>query len=276
MGADRRMKGRATEDDGRFRDREKGAGGCSQSVIRQDLVEPRQGVPQANVLIACVHGDQAYYPVAIIKFQWRGEDEPLKVGVLPHLEEDIIIGTDYTAFPRLLIKAGEEHMMKKRWEEVPYDTEVAENQPPKLHLSKRQKRIQRRQYWGKDYESNKTTPGAMDKVYTVAGDFRQRDDPSLKNAWEKALSNEEPGVGPTFQIHNHLLHRLPQSSNDRQRQLLVPGSYRQQVLQLAHGDQGEGHLGREKNEEAILRRFYWPGVYGDIHRYCLNCQKCQL
>ncbi|KAJ1092575.1 hypothetical protein NDU88_005685 [Pleurodeles waltl] len=190
------------------------------ATLQEKRGQTRQGLPQSQELIACVHGDQAYYPVAIINFQWRGEDENLKVGVLPHLEEDIIIGTDYAAFPLLLIKAGEEHMMKKWWEEVPYDTGIAENQPPKLRLSRQQKRIQRQQYWGKDYESNETTPGAMGKVYTVAGDFRQsqRDDPSLKNAWEKALSNEESGVGPTFHIHNHLLYRLPQSSNDRLKQ----------------------------------------------------------
>ncbi|KAJ1189294.1 hypothetical protein NDU88_006042, partial [Pleurodeles waltl] len=48
------------------------------------------------------------------------------------------------------------------------------------------------------------------------------------------------------------------------------------VLQLAHGDKGEGHLGRDKTEEAVLQRFYWPGIYGDIRRFCQNCQKCQL
>ncbi|KAJ1137838.1 hypothetical protein NDU88_004234 [Pleurodeles waltl] len=240
-----------------------------ESVIRQDLVEPRQTVPQTHVLIACVHGDQSYYPVARIRFQWTGEEETLRVGVLPHLEEDIINGTDYAAFPRLLSKAGEEHMMKKWWEEVPYDTEIAETRPIKPPLSKRQKRAQRQQHW-EENRGNTDTPGITGKVYTLAGDFRQkqREDHSLKNAWAKALSNEEEGAGPTFHIHNNLLYRAPQSGDMDRRQLLVPGSYREQVLQLAHGDTGEGHLGRDKTEEAVLQRFYWPACKGgDTARY---------
>ncbi|KAJ1188366.1 hypothetical protein NDU88_005127 [Pleurodeles waltl] len=198
---------------------------------------------------------------ARIRFQWRGEEETLRVGVLPHLEEDIIIGTDYAAFPRLLSKAGEEHMMKKWWKEVPYDTEIAETRPIKPPLSKQQKRAQRQQNW-EGNRGNTDTPGITGKVYTVVGDFRQkqREDPSLKNAWAKALSSEEEGAGPTFHIHNNLLYRAPQSGDMDRRQLLVPGSYREQVLQLAHGDTGEGHLRRDKTEEVVLQRFYWPGL----------------
>ncbi|KAJ1112129.1 hypothetical protein NDU88_000397 [Pleurodeles waltl] len=155
--------------------------------------------------------DQAYYPVAMVKFQWRGEEEPLKVGVLPHLAEDIIIATDYTAFLRLLSKAGEEHMMKKWWEEVPYDTEVAEPLPSKPQLSKQQKRLQKRQHWEENHGNTKT-PGVMGKVYTVAGDFRQsqREDPSLKNAWAKALSNKEAGEKRNRQLRRALPRKTPQ------------------------------------------------------------------
>ncbi|KAJ1159501.1 hypothetical protein NDU88_000008 [Pleurodeles waltl] len=121
------------------------------------------------------------------------EKETLKVGVLPHLEEDIITGTDYAAFSLLLTKAGQEHTLKMWWKEVPYDTREAASQHPRKHLSKRQKRIQRQQYAVKDYEVTKMDPGATGKVYTVAGDFRQsqRDNPSLKNPWQQALNHEE-------------------------------------------------------------------------------------
>ncbi|KAJ1117486.1 hypothetical protein NDU88_005686 [Pleurodeles waltl] len=80
-------------------------------------------------------------------------------------------------------KAGEEHMMKKWWDEVPYDTEIAETRPLKPHLSKRQKRAQRQQHW-EENRGNTDKPRITGKVYTVAGDFRQkqREDPSLKNA----------------------------------------------------------------------------------------------
>ncbi|KAJ1149991.1 hypothetical protein NDU88_002789 [Pleurodeles waltl] len=155
------------------------------------MIEPSQGLPQAQVLIACVHGDQRYYPVAVINVQWR--EETLKVGVLPHLDEDIIIGTDYAAFPLLLTKAGQEHTLKMWWKEVPYDAGEGVSRNPRDHLSKRQKRIQRQQYAQKPNETTRLGPGVTGKVCTVAGDFRQsqRDDPSLKNAWQQALNHEE-------------------------------------------------------------------------------------
>ncbi|KAJ1170166.1 hypothetical protein NDU88_002047 [Pleurodeles waltl] len=231
-------------------------------------------MPQTQVLIACVHGDQSYYPVARIRFQWRGKEETLRVGVLPHLEEDIIIGTDYAAFPRLLNKAREEHMMKKWWEEIPYDTEIAETRPLKPHLSKRQKRAQSQQHW-EENQGNTDPPGITGKVCTVAGDFRQkqREDPSLKNAWEKALSREEEGVGPTFHIHNDLLYRTPQSGNMNRRQLLVPGSYREQVLQFAHGDTGEGiseeTRPKQRSYSGFLGQVYM-GIYVDTAKHVRN------
>ncbi|KAJ1172129.1 hypothetical protein NDU88_003979 [Pleurodeles waltl] len=251
--------------------------GCSQSVIRQDLVSPKQTMSQAHVLIACVHGDQSYYPVAMITFQFRGEEEPLRVGVLPHLEEDIIIGTDYTAFTQLLNKAGEEHTMRKWWDEIPQDTVMADTRSLKLYLSRRQKRNQRHLHWEENC-GNKEEAEVTRKVYTVASDYRRRkrEDPTLKNAWEKALSNESTGAGPSFLIHNDLLHRKPQAGDNSLRQLVVPHSHRIQVLQVAHGGAGEGHLGRDKTEEAILKRFYWPGICGEIRNFCQSCQKCQL
>ncbi|KAJ1178903.1 hypothetical protein NDU88_004144 [Pleurodeles waltl] len=167
--------------------------GCSQSIVCEELIEPVQGLPQAQVLIGCVQGGQKYYPVAVINFQWKEEKETLKVGVLPHLEEDIIIGTDYAVFSLLLTKAGQEHTLRMRWKEVPYDAGEGVSCIPRDHLSKRQKRIQRQQYVQNPNKTTRVAPGIPGKVYTVAGDFRQsqRDDPSLKNAWQQALNHEE-------------------------------------------------------------------------------------
>ncbi|KAJ1106786.1 hypothetical protein NDU88_004184 [Pleurodeles waltl] len=99
----------------------------------------------------CASGEawqtQKYYPVAQVHLQWRGENEMLKVGVLPHLEEDIIIGTDYADFPTLLTKAGQEHTLKSWWEDVPFEAGVGLSRDPKVPLTGREKRVQRKQYW---------------------------------------------------------------------------------------------------------------------------------
>ena len=51
-------------------------------------------------------------------------------------------------------------------------------------------------------------------------------------------------------------------------QLVLPCSYRLDVLQLAHDVPMVGHLGRECTAKQILKRFFWLGVFQDIKKYC--------
>ncbi|KAJ1141726.1 hypothetical protein NDU88_008054 [Pleurodeles waltl] len=84
--------------------------GCSQSVVKQDLVKPELWNPHTQVLITCVDGDQRLYPVATVSLNWRGAEERISVGVIPALGEDMIIGTDYEDFVPLLTKASQEYL----------------------------------------------------------------------------------------------------------------------------------------------------------------------
>uniref|UniRef100_A0A8C5LXY9 Gypsy retrotransposon integrase-like protein 1 n=1 Tax=Leptobrachium leishanense TaxID=445787 RepID=A0A8C5LXY9_9ANUR len=59
-------------------------------------------------------------------------------------------------------------------------------------------------------------------------------------------------------------------------QLVVPSSQTRKVLDFAHSHVLGGHLGVEKTQERVLRRFFWPGVYEAVKRYCASCPECQL
>ena len=59
-------------------------------------------------------------------------------------------------------------------------------------------------------------------------------------------------------------------------QLVLPKTYRNKVLKLAHSVPIAGHLGAEKTTQRVLRRFYWPSLYRDVKRYCQTCEECQL
>ena len=59
------------------------------------------------------------------------------------------------------------------------------------------------------------------------------------------------------------------------RQIVVPKSLRTQVMTIAHGDIQAGHLGIQKTKNLIKFRFYWPGMEGDIGRYCRSCNICR-
>ncbi|KAJ1135546.1 hypothetical protein NDU88_001985 [Pleurodeles waltl] len=163
--------------------------GCSQSVIRQSLVLPEQRTPQTQVLIACVHGDQRLCPVAMVLLNWKGEDGTITVGVIPNLDEEIILSTDYINFTSLLEKASQEHVNNAWWDEAPFGASEIDVRTPKNKLSRKQKREQRREYQNvRDLENICPTLHTA-TVFTTAGDFRQAQhgDPTLKNAWHQAV-----------------------------------------------------------------------------------------
>ena len=46
-------------------------------------------------------------------------------------------------------------------------------------------------------------------------------------------------------------------------------------MELAHGSIMGGHMGIKKTTDKIQSAFYWPGIQGDVTRYCMSCDVCQ-
>ena len=59
-------------------------------------------------------------------------------------------------------------------------------------------------------------------------------------------------------------------------QIVVPPLYRRDILVLAHDTPLAGHLGVEKTYRKVLSHFYWPGLHGDVKRFCKTCHVCRL
>ncbi|KAJ1088695.1 hypothetical protein NDU88_001851 [Pleurodeles waltl] len=135
--------------------------------------------------------------MATVRLHWKGEDETIKVGVIPNLGEDLILGTDYVDFTSLLNEAGDELVHNAWWEEVPFGVGEEESRKPQVKLSRKQKREQRRMYQlARDPRSTDSKdPPAI--IYTITGDSRQcqHEDLTLKHAWHQAL-NPDDHVGP--------------------------------------------------------------------------------
>ena len=51
--------------------------------------------------------------------------------------------------------------------------------------------------------------------------------------------------------------------------------YRRQILQVGHTTILAGHLGVKRTVDRILRNFFWPGIFGDVTRFCQSCDICQ-
>ena len=72
-----------------------------------------------------------------------------------------------------------------------------------------------------------------------------------------------------------MLYRVVEKGGEVVEQLLVPRPYISKVLFMAHSHLLGAHLGMDKTRERVLARFYWPGVKGDVVRYCQSCPECQ-
>ena len=46
-------------------------------------------------------------------------------------------------------------------------------------------------------------------------------------------------------------------------------------MTLAHDSILGGHLGVKKTTDKVLSNFFWPGISGDVKRYCRSCDICQ-
>ena len=72
-----------------------------------------------------------------------------------------------------------------------------------------------------------------------------------------------------------LLYRQFTKGNKVTLQLVVPVGFREKVLRLAHETLLTEHLGIKKTLDRVVSDFFWPGVCGDVARFCKSCDICQ-
>ncbi|KAL0198302.1 hypothetical protein M9458_006842, partial [Cirrhinus mrigala] len=56
-------------------------------------------------------------------------------------------------------------------------------------------------------------------------------------------------------------------------QVLLPSVLREEILRWLH--QEHGHQGIERTTELVRQRCYWPGMTGEVSRWCRECESCQ-
>ena len=59
------------------------------------------------------------------------------------------------------------------------------------------------------------------------------------------------------------------------KQVMVPKRLRPRIMEVAHGSIMRGHLGIKTTTDKIQSAFYWPGIQGDVTRFCKSCDVCQ-
>ena len=138
-------------------------------------------------------------------------------------------------------------------------------------------------------EAEKRKPRQL-KVATPIGEVspkdlgrEQEDDDGISQLRERAITKEEKvskdGGRTWIRNEGNIYYRYFQSPKIEGgrtfKQLIVPKRLRQHVLKVGHDSLLAGHLGVRKMTAKVLSEFYWPGVQGDISRYCRSCDLCQ-
>ena len=58
--------------------------------------------------------------------------------------------------------------------------------------------------------------------------------------------------------------------------IVVPESYRNEILRVAHTIPLSGHMAFAKTLDRIGAHFFWPGLSSDVRKFCATCPQCQL
>lgn len=110
----------------------------------------------------------------------------------------------------------------------------------------------------------------------------QKQDPTLADARKKADENGRVDGGSKkkknsnyFWKRNVLYRSHENKSGKITSQVVVPKKFREEVMRLAHDTPMAGHLGVSKTRARIWSDFAWPGICGDVRRYCASCDVCQ-
>lgn len=143
-----------------------------------------------------------------------------------------------------------------------------------------------------EHGETKGRPSPCDLVSRSVSDFplpatreefvaAQKADPTLSKCFSSSLDLEKAErMKVAYIFENGLLLRRWANELDEDwnatYQVVVPSSYRSQVLSLAHDDPWAGHMGVTKTYHKVLKHFFWPGLKKDVVTYCRTCHICQI
>ena len=82
-------------------------------------------------------------------------------------------------------------------------------------------------------------------------------------------------VKEPYHIVDNILMRRTSHLGTIINQLVIPKVLRKRIIRGYHDDLLGGHLGIQNTFKRIRNKYYWPGYYGEIQAYVLECEICQ-
>ena len=242
--------------------------GCSGVVVKCGYVDPAQYTGHYKICLL-VDGTTRKVPTAVVHLDspyYTGDTEAM---VMPTPLFDVIVGN--------IPGARDPESPLEQWRPIS-ELEGKDMVFTQAVTTRQQERKQKQ-------EHNPLEVPDPIKVKDNQAELKQeqKNDATLKKIWGLAEQKEAPKMTKSaqswFTIKNGLLFRNHQQLHGVNRpvtkQLVVPQGRRHQILKLAHESIMGGHMGVQKTTDRILGVFYWPGVHGDVTRFCRSCDICQ-
>ena len=261
------MKGRVEETDVQvLRDT-----GCNGVIVKYDLVSPQHftGSRQRIILM-----DRSVIEVPVAKIRI---DTPVFCGEVYALCVqnpvcDLIIGNIPGVHPNILGATTTD--------ELPTTTSIEAPPPSDEPTTCAVKKRGQHERADRPTKPLKTSDGCRSLEMTPA-EFQaaQKADNELSRYFEIARDEtvDKETDRKWFEVSDGVLFRFfrhPQGGVVL-KQAIVPNRLRTEVLKLGHEGVLAGHLGTKRTADRILAHFFWPGIFGDIKRFCQSCDICQ-
>ena len=107
----------------------------------------------------------------------------------------------------------------------------------------------------------------------------QSEDESLRKYWDRGDVLVKGQAEISFEVKSEILYRIYKhpfvNGGKLVKQVMVLVQLRPRIMEVAHGSIMRGHLGIKKTTDKIESAFHWPGIQGDVTRFCKSCDVCQ-
>ena len=220
--------------------------GCSTAVIKQDFVSQDQYTGDSTYLIT-IDSSVKKVPVVKVYVNTPYYTGWLKAACLKDAIYDLIIGN--------IPNARDPMNPDTEWEDAGAVTTRA--QAKRENIKKSTLQVP---------EVTECTGVTKEKLIEM-----QYNDKALNRL--RLLTNEKSKGQQTvkFEEKAGILYRVFTHPHVNQgmplKQIVVPVTIRNQLMQVAHNSIIGGHLGMKKTTDKLLSNFYWPGIYIDVKQW---------
>ena len=285
--------------------------GCNQTLVKSSIVENEEFISGEKVKISCVLGDCAELPVCEVQMNTKFGTGTVKVGVADTLPVEVLLGNDYisnienrSVHSCMFVTRSQQKILDEIELQDKIESQVSDVKLTSIHDNSIPVDVE-----GSEIQANHENDTDVDIVLNNSVDNHvenvdmlvnhesemsklyklQAEDNTLKNVRSKVIPEKEvQNERVAFFYRDKVLYRKwsPKPKSDRSEgddaekwstvtQIVVPFEYRQRILKIGHDIPLAGHLGVNKTRDRILKNFYWPGIFGDISRFCRSCDSCQ-